>query len=156
MAVAFALSASVAWGISDFLGGIKSRTVALLTVLLVSQSLGTALMAVLALLHGHWPGAGLWMVEASLAAVTGTIGLAALYGGIAVGLVTLVARVAATSCTAPRRPSAPSRWCRSWHRRSSRSKAWSWRVSSSTSGSHDCSRREWSWSSPAWPWSAPE
>ena len=101
MAAAFALSASLAWGISDFLGGIKSRTVALLTVLLVSQSLGTALMAVLALVHGHWPGAGLWMVEAFLAAVTGTIGLAALYGGIAVGLVTLVAPVAATAPILP-------------------------------------------------------
>lgn len=92
MAVAFALSASLAWGVSDFLGGIKNRSVALLTVLLVSQSVGVALMAVIAVLHRHWPAGTLWLIEAILAAVTGTIGLAALYGGMAVGLITLVAR----------------------------------------------------------------
>ena len=101
MAVAFALSASLAWGISDFLGGIKSRSVPLLTVLLVSQSVGAALMAVVAVLHGHWPAGSLWLVEALLAAVTGTIGLAALYGGMAVGLITLVAPVAATAPILP-------------------------------------------------------
>lgn len=101
MAVAFALSASLAWGISDFLGGIKTRSVPLLTVLLVSQSVGAALMAVVALLHGHWPAGRLWLVEAFLAAVTGTIGLAALYGGMAVGLITLVAPVAATAPILP-------------------------------------------------------
>ena len=101
MAVAFALSASLAWGVSDFLGGIKTRSVALLTVLLVSQSVGVALMAVIAVLHGHWPAGTLWLVEAFLAAVTGTIGLAALYGGMAVGLITLVAPVAATAPILP-------------------------------------------------------
>lgn len=101
MAVAFALSASLAWGISDFLGGIKARSVPLLTVLLVSQLVGAALMAVVAALHGHWPAGSLWLVEAFLAAVTGTIGLAALYGGMAVGLITLVAPVAATAPILP-------------------------------------------------------
>ncbi len=101
MAVAFALSASLAWGISDFLGGIKSRSVALLTVLLVSQSVGVGLMAVIAVLHGHWPPGTTWLIAAVLAAVTGTIGLAALYGGMAVGLITLVAPVAATAPVLP-------------------------------------------------------
>ena len=101
MAVAFALSASLAWGVSDFLGGTKTRSVALLTVLLASQSVGVALMAVIAVLHGHRPAGTAWLVEAFLAAVTGTIGLAALYGGMAVGLITLVAPVAATAPILP-------------------------------------------------------
>ncbi len=41
-AVALALAASLAWGASDFLAGLKSRDVAVLSVLVVSQGAGCA------------------------------------------------------------------------------------------------------------------
>ena len=36
-AIALALGASLAWGLGDFLGGIKSRVLSVLTVLAISQ-----------------------------------------------------------------------------------------------------------------------
>jgi hypothetical protein len=40
LAIALALGSSLAWGVSDFLGGVKSRAVPLLAVLVVSQGDG--------------------------------------------------------------------------------------------------------------------
>ena len=54
ISVLLALGASVSWGISDFLGGLNSRFLAVATVMLVSQAVGLALLMPLALLHG-WP-----------------------------------------------------------------------------------------------------
>ena len=43
--VALALGASLAWGASDFLAGLKTRRLAVLWVLLVSQATGLVLVA---------------------------------------------------------------------------------------------------------------
>ena len=56
VALTLALAASVAWGSSDFLAGVKARNVAVLTVLLVSQVAG--LTEVLALLGEEDMGIG--------------------------------------------------------------------------------------------------
>ncbi len=48
-AVVLALGASIAWGCSDFLAGLKTRGLAVLWVLLVSQATGLALVLVAAL-----------------------------------------------------------------------------------------------------------
>jgi hypothetical protein len=42
LGIALALASSVAWGTSDFLGGLRSRRISALTVLLVSQPFGLA------------------------------------------------------------------------------------------------------------------
>ena len=42
LAVALALAASMLWGVGDFLGGLKSRTLPLLGVLICSQAVGFA------------------------------------------------------------------------------------------------------------------
>jgi len=46
-AVLLALTASAAWGASDFLGGLKAKTVPLATVLFVSQGVGLTAAAML-------------------------------------------------------------------------------------------------------------
>ena len=43
-AVLLALAASASWGVSDFLGGVKSRAAPVLTVLSVSQPAGLVLL----------------------------------------------------------------------------------------------------------------
>jgi hypothetical protein len=43
-AIALALAASLAWGCSDFLGGLQTRRQHLLGVLLVSQAAGLAIV----------------------------------------------------------------------------------------------------------------
>ena len=46
LGIALGLGSSVAWGISDFLGGLQTRRISALTVLLVSQPVGLVL--------AHW------------------------------------------------------------------------------------------------------
>jgi drug/metabolite transporter (DMT)-like permease len=95
-----ALGASVAWGIGDFIGGLKSRTLAPLAVLAIAQPVGFAAMAVVALLHWEpWPGGS--VLYAMPAAVLGTLGLIAFYRGMAAGVISLVAPIAATGALLP-------------------------------------------------------
>ena len=95
-----ALGASVAWGIGDFIGGLKSRKLAPLAVLAIAQPVGFAAMAVIALIHSEpWPGAS--VLFAVPAAVLGTLGLIAFYRGMAAGVISLVAPIAATGALLP-------------------------------------------------------
>ena len=100
VAAVLALGASVAWGVGDFLGGLKSRTLAPLAVLAVAQPVGLTMMVVVALLHWEpWPGEG--TLFAVPAAVLGTLGLVAFYRGMAAGAISLVAPIAATGALIP-------------------------------------------------------
>ena len=45
LAVVLGLGSSIAWGVSDFLGGIKSRRLEVLSVLLLSQAVGLSAIA---------------------------------------------------------------------------------------------------------------
>ena len=45
VAVALGLAASVSWGLADFIGGTKSRTLDLLAVLVVSQGVALVVLA---------------------------------------------------------------------------------------------------------------
>jgi drug/metabolite transporter (DMT)-like permease len=101
LAVALALGSSLAWGISDFLGGLKSRSVALLTVLLVSQGTALILASVLVISRGEAPPGGAFLVYAALAGLSETLGVAALYRGLAVGVMSIVAPIAATAPVVP-------------------------------------------------------
>jgi drug/metabolite transporter (DMT)-like permease len=99
-AAVLALAASVAWGIGDFLGGIKSRTLAPLAVLAVAQPVGLGLMLVVGLVHWEpWPGRE--VLFAAPAAALGTTGLIAFYRGMAAGAISLVAPIAATGVLLP-------------------------------------------------------
>ena len=81
--VALALGASLAWGASDFLAGLKTRRLALLWVLLVSQATGLVLVGVAALASGApLPGGDAALLAAG-AGVAELIGFAALYSALA-------------------------------------------------------------------------
>jgi drug/metabolite transporter (DMT)-like permease len=58
LAIALALGSSLAWGVSDFLGGLKSRTVPLLGVLLVSQGTALILLSLAVASYGQGPPGG--------------------------------------------------------------------------------------------------
>jgi drug/metabolite transporter (DMT)-like permease len=96
-----ALSGAVLWGVGDFLGGFASRRLAVVAVLAISQAIGLA-------------GVGLWVwiasdpfpglseiLPAAAAGVAGLIGLAALYRGLAVGAMGIVAPISAASPVVP-------------------------------------------------------
>ena len=100
-AIALALGASLAWGLGDFLGGLKSRSLHVLTVLAISQAAGfVAVLAWLAVSTDAFPGgpATAWAVAAG---VGGCFGLGALYRGMAVGAMGIVAPVSAVSAAIP-------------------------------------------------------
>ncbi len=100
-AVALALGASIAWGCSDFLAGVKTKRLAVLWVLLVSQATGLGLVLVAAIAAGEpLPGAHAGLLAAG-AGVAELIGFAALYRALATGAMSVVAPVSATAALLP-------------------------------------------------------
>jgi drug/metabolite transporter (DMT)-like permease len=101
LAIALALGASLSWGLGDFLGGLKSRTLHVLTVLVVSQvvGLGAALVWVVASGEGmpSWS-ATAWAMAAGAA---GCLGIATLYRGMAIGAMGIVAPISAVAAVIP-------------------------------------------------------
>ncbi len=100
-AVLLALAASASWGVSDFLGGLKSRAVPVLTVLSVSQPAGLVLLGTIVLVRWQPPPHGLPILWAVLAGAGGAIGIGALYQGLAVGSMGIVAPITSTSPLIP-------------------------------------------------------
>jgi drug/metabolite transporter (DMT)-like permease len=101
-AIVLALTASVAWGVSDFLGGMRTRTLPVAFVLLASQAVGllVALAALAAQGSGpdHGGGALVW---APVAGVLSVAALALLYRALARGPIMVVAPIAATGAVVP-------------------------------------------------------
>jgi drug/metabolite transporter (DMT)-like permease len=100
-AALLALAGALSWGVGDFLGGLASRRLAVVTVLALSQAAGLAGVACwVAVARDPYPGAGeLW--PAAAAGVAGAIGLAALYRGMALGAMGIVAPISAASPVVP-------------------------------------------------------
>ena len=98
---ALALLGAATWGIGDFLGGLASRRAHVFTVLVISQAAGLLGAAIWALTSGDarpalvdlWPAAG--------AGAAAALGLAALYRGMAIGAMGIVAPISATSPIVP-------------------------------------------------------
>lgn len=101
LGIALALASSVAWGISDFIGGLQSRRISALAVLLISQPVGLVLALGVALGFGGDP---LSLREAAIAAgagATAVLALAAFYRAMALGSVTVVATIGALGVVVP-------------------------------------------------------
>jgi len=96
-----ALGGAACWGVGDFLGGLSSRRLAVLTVLVVSQAIGLAGMLVWVVADGEpFPGI-VELLPAAAAGIAGLVGLAALYRGLAVGAMGIVAPISAASPIVP-------------------------------------------------------
>jgi drug/metabolite transporter (DMT)-like permease len=102
MGLVMALLASVSWGVSDFLGGLKTRTVALPVVLAISQSAGLVVVTGALLLHGQPlpPGVRLILISAG-AGLASLTALGLVYAAIARGHVVIVAPIAAAGAVVP-------------------------------------------------------
>jgi drug/metabolite transporter (DMT)-like permease len=101
VALALAFASSVAWGTADFLGGLKSRRLPLLNVLVASQLTGLVLISAFVLLRGEGAPGGDFAVFAALSGVAGVTGLAAFYRGLAVGNMGVVAPISACAAVVP-------------------------------------------------------
>ena len=99
-AASFGLASALAWGAGDYGGGLLSRRASGLGIVLVSQLVGMAIAAVIAVAKTEpWPGAtdvG-WSVVSGIA---GVVGISCLYRGLAVGRMGTVAPVTAVLAAA--------------------------------------------------------
>jgi len=101
MAALLALAGALGWGVGDFLGGIAARQLPVLTVLLVSQTVGLLGVSLWVLVSGD-PFSGIGeLLPAAAAGITAMVGLAALYRGFAIGAMGIVAPISAASPIVP-------------------------------------------------------
>jgi drug/metabolite transporter (DMT)-like permease len=100
LTIALALGASLAWGVADFFGPLKGRTLGALRVLLYAQLGGFVAIAVAIAIRGKGPESAAVLLAVP-AAVSGTLGLYAYYRGVAVGAISVVAPIAGVSAAIP-------------------------------------------------------
>src|SRR3954451_15412334 len=101
VAISLALGASLAWGLSDFVAGVKSREMAVVWVLLVSQATGLALVTTAALIGGDPLPSMHSIAWASGAGLAELIGFAAFYRALAIGAMAVVSPISATAAIVP-------------------------------------------------------
>ncbi len=101
LGVALALGSSVAWGVSDFLGGLQTRRSSALGVLLVTQPVGLVLALAVALAFGGDPLSTRTAGYALGAGAVGVIALGAFYRAMALGSVSVVATIGALGIAVP-------------------------------------------------------
>jgi drug/metabolite transporter (DMT)-like permease len=89
------LASAASWGAGDFSGGLAARRSPLLGVLVLGQAAGTSLIAAVALLTGEGAPPASSLAWAVAAGASGAVGLGALYRGLAVGRMSVVAPVSA-------------------------------------------------------------
>ncbi|MEI2702742.1 MAG: EamA family transporter [Baekduia sp.] len=101
MAVVLALSAALAWGCSDFIGGVASRRISTLTVLLLVEFGGLIVgAAVCLLLAPPLPPTG-DVLQLLAAGLLGVAGLGLFYHAMAIGTMSVVAPVAGSGVVLP-------------------------------------------------------
>ncbi|WP_155056705.1 DMT family transporter [Streptomyces blattellae] len=85
MTALFALATSLLWGLADFGGGLLTRRTPALTVVVVSQTVATAVLGVIVVATGAWSEAGprLWFAVA--AGLVGPAALLCFYQALALG-----------------------------------------------------------------------
>jgi drug/metabolite transporter (DMT)-like permease len=101
LGIGLGLLSSLAYGISDFLGGLQTRRVSALTVLLVTQPVGLLLALTVALAAGGDPLSGEDAVIAVGGGVAAVLALAAFYKAMALGSVSVVATIGALGVLVP-------------------------------------------------------
>ena len=101
LGVALGLLSSLSWGISDFLGGLQTRRMSALAVLLVSQPVGLFLALGVALTAGGDPLDTGDAVIATAAGAAAVFALGAFYRAMALGSISVVATIGALGVLVP-------------------------------------------------------
>lgn len=92
--ILFGLFSAAAWGTSDFAAGLASRRVSVLALVLAAQTVGMTVALGLAMLRAEPVPAPMDVLWSGLSGVFGTGAIVALYAGLAVGRMGVVAPVA--------------------------------------------------------------
>jgi uncharacterized membrane protein len=101
IAIALGLAASLSWGVADFIGGLQSRRMPVVAVVLGSQLAGLALVATIVAIRGEPLPGGDFVVYAALSSVGGIVGLTAFYKALSIGAMGVVAPLSSTAAVIP-------------------------------------------------------
>ncbi|MDX2545005.1 EamA family transporter [Streptomyces sp. WI04-05B] len=101
MTAFFALVTSLLWGLADFGGGLLTRRMSALTVVVVSQSMAAVVLGTIVVLTGGWSEAGprLWFAVA--AGVAGPVALLSFYKALALGPMGVVSPLGSLGVAVP-------------------------------------------------------
>lgn len=101
LGIALALGAAICWGSGDFLGGLSTRRASLWAVVAGSQVVGLAGATLAVLVSSRsWPGlVALWPVFAG--GLAGAVAVATFYKALAIGTMSIVAPITASSAVIP-------------------------------------------------------
>lgn len=100
-ALGLGLLSGLTWGAADFVGGLMTRRYPVAKVMLVGQFAGLVVMALLVVIVGEPAPSGTALLAGVGAGLAGTIGLAALYQGLSIGPMGIVAPTASLSGVVP-------------------------------------------------------
>lgn len=101
LGIALALCASVCWGVSDFLGGLQSRRHHQLGVMLSAAIVGTVLVGAVVLGSGAPSPPVRYLLYGAAGGLSVTIALLAFYRALAIGVMSVVAPIAASGAVIP-------------------------------------------------------
>ncbi|MDT0381467.1 DMT family transporter [Streptomyces sp. DSM 42041] len=101
MTAALALATSLMWGLADFGGGLLTRRMSALTVVVVSQTLAALVLGAVVVATGGWSewGPQLWFAVA--AGVVGPVAMLAFYKALAQGPMGVVSPLASLAVVVP-------------------------------------------------------
>ena len=101
VAIAFALGSSLLWGLSDYLGGFKSRTFAVPVVLAGMYFSSLLVMAAFVGVRGEAAPSSQYVLAGLGAGLVGILALGAFYTALSIGTMSIVAPISATGVALP-------------------------------------------------------
>ncbi|MGW7369513.1 EamA family transporter [Streptomyces sp. NPDC054841] len=101
MTALFALATSLLWGLADFGGGLLTRRVPALTVVVVSQTIAVVVLGAIVVATGGWSEAGPQLWYAVAAGVVGPVAMLSFYKALALGPMGVVSPLGSLGVVVP-------------------------------------------------------
>ncbi|MEV8401731.1 DMT family transporter [Streptomyces niveus] len=101
MTALFALATCLLWGLADFGGGVLTRRIPALTVVVVSQSVAVVVLGAIVVVTRAWTEAGPLLWYAVAAGVVGPVAMLAFYKALALGPMGVVSPLASIGVVVP-------------------------------------------------------
>ncbi|MFF1303574.1 EamA family transporter [Streptomyces sp. NPDC058307] len=101
MTAFFALATSLLWGLADFGGGVLTRRLPALTVVVVSQAIAAGVLGAIVVATGGWSEAGPRLWFAFAAGLAGPVALICFYKALALGPMGVVSPLGTLSVAVP-------------------------------------------------------
>ncbi len=99
--MSLSLAACLGWGVADFLGGLKSRQLAVFSVLMISSIFGLGAVLAIVLVRGVAPPDSPALLLAVVGGLAGLAAMFCLYRGLSIGSMAIVAPISAAGVILP-------------------------------------------------------